>query len=115
MKRLLLLLLIPSVAFAQTKIASWEAPTKRENGDPLPANEIKEYRLYNKRKLYKTVPAPTVSTSVSMISSQTYAWEVTAVDTTGLQSKYSNAVVFQPTPIPTLQWPPAEAQNLTVK
>lgn len=118
MKNLLCLFaLFPAVANAET--LTWDPPTHYEAAPgatpaPLPTGAIKEYRLYDKRKFVRAVPAPTVSTSVIILSGRTYAWEVTAVDQSGRESTYSNSVVWYPTPVPTLQWPPAEPGNLTL-
>lgn len=130
MKYLLLAFLVPSVASAVD--LTWDHPTTREapvaptaapgqtpvptyTGAPLPPSEIKESRLYNKRVLYKVIPYPTNVASVIMTGNQNYAWEVTAVDKMGLHSDYSNALVFQATPVPTLAWPPNNPGSLRAK
>lgn len=114
MKWILLLALIPAVAFAETVNLIWESPTKRENGAPLAPEEIKEERLYNERKLVTIIPAGTKTAKVFTSPGKAYAWEVTAVDKKGLQSGYSNAVVWQPTPVPLLVWPPAAPGSLAI-
>jgi hypothetical protein len=130
MKRVFLCLLIPISVKADTLI--WDHPTSRlappvptaapgqtpvptYTGEPLAAGDLKESRLYNKRTLYKVIPYPTNLASVTMQTNQNYAWEVTAIDKGGLQSDYSNALVIQAVPIPTLAWPPNEPGNLRVK
>lgn len=137
MKRLLLAsLFLPATVFAID--LTWDHPTSRVpppvpiqptvppgtptltpiptyTGVPLLSGELKESRLYNKRQLYKILPYPTNVASVTMQGNQNYAWEVTAVDKQGQQSDYSNALVFQATPVPTLAWPPLKPGSLRAK
>ena len=102
--------LIPIVALAE--VLEWDAPIQRENGIPLKPDDLKEYRLYDKRIKVKAIPAPTTATTVIILQGRSYAWEVTAVDKNGMESTYSNPVLWIPTPVPTLQWPPVAPKNL---
>lgn len=104
---------MPLVALAET--LEWDPPIQRENGDPLGPDDLKEFRLYDKRVKVKAIPAPTTSTQVYILPGRNYAWEVTAVDKEGRESAYSNAVVWIPTPVPTIQWPPVAPSNLELK
>lgn len=45
MKRLLVLLLFMNFAIASTLTLTWEVPTERVNGDPMPIEEISHYEL----------------------------------------------------------------------
>lgn len=92
----------------------WDAPTKHEDGTDISPGELKEYRIYDQRKLVKIVPVPTTSTSISPGTSA-HVWEATVKTFSGSESKYSNAVQWYPTPLPTIQWPPAGPANLQVK
>lgn len=107
MKRVILLVLLPVAALAET--LTWDPVTKTEDGQPA---TIKEYRLYEQRVLKKVIPAPTVVAAVTIKPATQYAWEVTAVDTKGVQSRYSNVLIITPPPVPTLQWPPSGPNNL---
>lgn len=99
---------------ARAETLTWDPPTTHENGTPLDPSELKEYHLYDQRKIIKIIPVPTIIAPIYP-GTTAHVWEVTAVDKLGHQSGYSNAVSWYPTPIATIQWPPEGPSNLTIK
>lgn len=76
----------------------WQAPTTREDGTGLSPNEISQYRIYYKRAsdyqyqvIKLTNPAMT-ELSLSGFASGIYDFQITAVDTQGLESPPSQTV-----------------------
>lgn len=89
MKRLFLAaLLFSGSASAETFL--WDAPTQWENGDPLVAGDIKEYRLYDGQALIATVPGDKTSVVVNALSRGVHELTVTAVSADDLESGPSN-------------------------
>lgn len=86
MKRALLLLLFPSIVWADS--LSWDAPTTREDGSPVSMTEIKEFRVYNDGQFLGAATAPSVEFVVP--NPGTYKFTVTAVDKEGRESDHSD-------------------------
>lgn len=109
------LLIACGIVRADTLTLTWDPPVQRIDGSPLGADGLKEFRLYDQRKRIQVIPAPTIEAKVYTLPGKAYVWEVTAVDKQGLESSYSNPVQWQPTPVPTIQWPPVSPNQLRVK
>ena len=76
---------------------SWSIPTKRENGDSLPASELSRYEVYYTSESGKedTIPvtdASQTSLVVENLESDTYHFAMVAVDQDGIISELSNSV-----------------------
>jgi len=99
MKRLiLLLLLIPTLAFAET--LSWEPPTTYADGTPLnPLTDLSEYRLYCE-DVVTVVPASSTDNQYVIKKYEALpgygTWDcyLTAVGTDNLESEPSNTVAI---------------------
>lgn len=76
----------------------WQAPTTREDGTGLSPNEISQYRIYYKRtsasqyQVIKLTNPGMTELSLSGFASGIYDFEITAVDTNGLESPPSQKV-----------------------
>jgi len=69
-----------------TKVLTWGGPEKRENGDPLPIEEIRHYMLeYNGQT--KIIPKDQTSYTINGLSSESIIFTMWTVDTDGLKSK----------------------------
>ncbi len=85
---------------AGTAILSWNAPTTRSDGSSLnPSTDLSKYRLYygtSSRNYSQIVeinnPGTTIITRSVSLSSGTYYFAVTVVDTAGQESGYSTEV-----------------------
>lgn len=106
MKLLLLALLIPSIALADT--FSWSAPTTRTDGTPIdPNTDILRYKFYRGNGLVAatiakpnaTTAPPTILVFTPPVGTTTY-W-VTAVDSAGIESGASEKKTLVVTPAPT--------------
>tara|TARA_R100000152_G_C6782307_1_gene219777 strand:- start:18649 stop:19053 length:405 start_codon:yes stop_codon:yes gene_type:complete len=103
--RYILLFLISLPAFAleipdrpdtDTATFTWEAPTTRVNGDPLPATEIQGYELYvspvgGEVQVYEVQSSPFTPD----LSPGEYEAAIRTVDTDGLYSQPSDTVTFR--------------------
>lgn len=76
---------------------SWARPTTRANGNTLAATEIASYKLYlmngavsNYR--VKTVAGKYLSTKIKQPLCTTFYYAITAIDTGGLESVFSNII-----------------------
>lgn len=121
-----LLLMLPVTLAAETVTLSWEPPTTRTNGEPLPANEIDAYIIRQAPDedgpfhVWATVPG-THTTFTKGRDTGKYCYEVYTQDADGLQSEPSNVACkfpdtsgAQPSP-PTdvkVSAPPAASQAL---
>ena len=92
------LLLLALVAFnaagAQRYSITWEAPTSREDGTPITATEIAEYRLYCEGKMTSIPSTPTeyvAGVEEVLPSKGTHSCHMTAVDTAGLEGLPSDS------------------------
>lgn len=82
-------ILIVSNSVAATVNVSWDAPTERVDGTPLEASEIGEYRVYYRSNGIERM-ASTTSTSMDITELYgLYVFQVTTVDTNGLESERS--------------------------
>jgi len=69
-----------------TKVLTWGGPEKRENGDPLPIEEISHYILeYNGQS--KIIAKDQTSYTINGLSSGLTTFTMWTVDTDGLKSK----------------------------
>lgn len=78
---------------------SWIAPAARADGSPLPATEIKEYRLYLTNEAAPIViPAPATTYNytvpIGYVTKSTDMAAVTAVDKSGAQSAPSASIAL---------------------
>lgn len=105
MKKLLLLALISTSAFADTVSLSWTTPTLREDGTALLASEIANYRIsWTIKNVAQTdILAAGTATSYTL-NTGTLAGRVCAVlrtvDTDGLESMPTNAACRNARPNP---------------
>jgi hypothetical protein len=88
MRYFLAVLLFCSSASAETFL--WDAPATWDNGTPLVAGDIKEYRLYDGAKVIATVPGDQTSVAVAALSRGVHTLTVTAVSADELESDKSN-------------------------
>ncbi len=85
---------------AGTAILTWNAPTTRSDGSSLnPATDLSKYKLYygtSSRNYTQVVdipnPGTTIITRSVNLSSGTYYFAVSVVDTAGQESGYSTEV-----------------------
>lgn len=77
---------------------SWAPPTERLDGEPLAVSDIAGYRIYygppdDPRRDQVAVEDPTLSEyRVTGLTTGTYSFTVTALDTLGQESGHSNAL-----------------------
>ncbi len=81
---------------------AWDPATDPDAGD-----SIKEYKVYQGTTLVKTVPAPATSTQITGLTQDTqYSFTVAAIDSKGLETPRSDALVVKTDrPIPPNQPP----------
>ena len=89
---LLTLALLPTLASAAlTRSAAWTPPTTRENGEPLAASELAEYRLYRvvdgAPVLAASYPGDSASATLPLDPRSCYDLYLTAVDTQALVNR----------------------------
>ncbi len=76
----------------------WQEPMTREDGSSLAPNEISQYHIYYRRagdtqyKMIRLTDPSTTQLSLSGFASGIYDFEITAVDTNGLESPPSQTV-----------------------
>ncbi|MFO0754220.1 MAG: fibronectin type III domain-containing protein [Thermodesulfovibrionales bacterium] len=89
-----LLLFTAPEAFSASTTLSWDAPTTNTDGSPL--NDLAGYKVYYGTAPGSYSPPVTVgnvtSYTISGLSGGTYYFTVTAYDTAGNESSYSNEV-----------------------
>lgn len=90
-----LLFLYTSPAFTYLVTLSWETPTKNADGTPL--TDLQGFRVYYGASSHNyshniDVGNVTSYTANSLVSGVTYYFAVTAYDSSGNQSNYSNEV-----------------------
>lgn len=84
------------VAYAGGKAtATWTAPTTYTDGTPLPATDIKEYKVYEGTAprtytYFYTVPSASPRQIVLTMPTGTFYFAVTTVSKEGAESDYSN-------------------------
>ena len=87
---------LTAVAYATPlpRTATWDAPTTRENGEPLGVDELDHYTLWElvdgtpvQRATY---PGTTVTASLDVERNRCYTLTLTATDTSGLASQPSD-------------------------
>jgi len=77
---------------------SWVAPSERENGGPLPLSELRGYRIHwgptdNPTEYSVTINDPyTTSFTLEGVVPGGYQLAVTAIDSGGLESAFSNSL-----------------------
>lgn len=105
-------MLVASAVFANDATVTWTAPTQREDGTPLPANEIASYRFeygpcasagtWGTTEGEVTAPGTATSTAISGLGWNRYCFRGYTRDTTGAESVASNigSKDFGPLPPP---------------
>jgi len=96
-KLILALMLAPLAAFAANTEVSYEAPTEREDGSPLSVSEIGGYSIYeNINGSYQPItalnpiPFDAVSVLIPEVTNGIHCYVLTAIDTEGRESMFSN-------------------------
>jgi len=90
MKRLaVILFLLPFTVQAYQYRLTWDSPTERVDGTPLPISEISHYDLYADGALLTAVPGGE-STFQSSMEPGEHCFAMRAVDTDGRESVFSN-------------------------
>ena len=104
MRILLLLLLLPCAALADTVTLTWTAPTQREDATALPATEIAGYRVeWWKDGTAQTgfvVPGAVTTYVHSNLTAGRYCYTLQTVDTDGLESVATGQVCRKARPNP---------------
>ena len=72
-------------------ILSWDFPTLREDGSPLPLNEIKEYRIYEGGRLVGVAPF-NVNTLTLSSARRNHYYTISTVDTDNLEGEQSTPI-----------------------
>ncbi len=96
---LVLALLIPSLAFADSIQIKWDPPTTDSDGNPITETDISGYKLYTSTVdgTYTTTPkATTTETEATIVETKVgkYFAVVTAYNESG-ESTYSNQVTYE--------------------
>jgi len=96
MKKLLLLaLLIPLTAYADTGVFTYTAPTEREDNTPLSAEEIGGYNVFVNGELNDISPLLPTDTGFTLdLPSGEYIVTMTTLDTDGRESILSDALTI---------------------
>jgi hypothetical protein len=77
----------------------WSAPLEKENGAPLPADELSGYQIYygpinNPYENVVTIDSPYLTSyTINNLPSGEYSFCIVAVDTAGKTSSFSNAII----------------------
>ena len=92
---LLILMLSDAAQAVQNEVTfTWDIPTTRENGDPLPVDSIAAYRIYSGEgemlaELTGGTTAQHIDT-IEVMAGQTVCFQITTVDTDSLESAKSD-------------------------
>lgn len=108
MKKLLIALLFPLIAFADTATITYDAPTEREDNSPLLPSEISGFKVYDSTgTLVKQLPSDARGFTQAT-SSVIQSLFITTIDTDGRESGYSQeatipATIANPKPVMNIQ------------
>lgn len=86
---------------------SWQAPTQRENGSSVTTSEIAKFTIYDGDTIIAELPNTTGTHTIVVTEGLTALYSMTATDSLGLESKRSNTVEVELSPL--------EAVNLNVE
>jgi len=88
--KILFLLLLPTLAFADTANISYTAPTERESGAPISLSEIAGYNVYlDGIPVIDLNPLPAIATSFTLTVTGNQALTMTTLDTDGREGVMS--------------------------
>ena len=93
---IILALLMATTAFAGTATLNWDIPTTNTDGTAL--TDLAGFKVYygattNIYTSVVTVPSPTTNHYIMTLSTGTYYFAVTAYNTSGSESDFSNEIV----------------------
>ena len=95
MKRFILflwLLIAAPITSADMVTITWDTPTARTDGTPLPLEQIAHYRLYVDDVLLPEAINAGLTTTALTLAAGTRCFKMTTVDLDGRESAFSNEV-----------------------
>jgi hypothetical protein len=90
-----------TIRTGETVNLSWTAPSTRADGSYLPVNQLASYRIYRGTTIGNMAPLvdlegnSNTEYTVTGLSSGSYYFAVSAFDTDGLESSYSQIILIE--------------------